>query len=44
MDIIKTENGYLTVLTGKTDMGKSTIMVYECSENLKDGKKVLFFS
>ena len=44
MDIIKTENGYLTVLTGKTDMGKSTITVYECSENLKDGKKVLFFS
>lgn len=44
MEIIKTEKGYLTILTGKTDMGKSTITVYECSENLKIGKKVIFFS
>lgn len=44
MEIIKAENGYLTILTGKTDMGKSTITVYECSENLKLGKSVLFFS
>ena len=44
MEIIKTEKGYLTILTGKTDMGKSTITVYECSENLKAGQKVIFFS
>ncbi len=44
MEIIKTEKGYLTILTGKTDMGKSTITVYECSENLRAGQKVIFFS
>ena len=44
MEIIKTEKGYLTILTGKTDMGKSTITVYDCSEFLKVGKKVVFFS
>lgn len=44
MEIIKLEKGYLTILTGKTDMGKSTITVYECSENLKAGQKVVFFS
>ena len=44
MDIIKTEKGHLTLLTGKTDMGKSTITIYECSENLRDGQKVMFFS
>lgn len=44
MDIIKTEKGSLTILTGKTDMGKSTITVYECGENLRAGDKVVFFS
>ena len=44
MEIIKVEKGYLTILTGKTDMGKSTITVYECGENLRSGQKVLFFS
>ena len=44
MEIIKTERGYLTILTGKPDMGKSTITVYDCSESLKVGKKVMFFS
>ena len=44
MDLIKTEKGELTILTGKPDMGKSTITVYDCSENLKSGKKVMFFS
>ena len=44
MEIIKVEKGQLTVLTGKTDMGKSTITVYECGENLKAGQKVIFFS
>ena len=44
MDIIKVEKGYLTILTGKPDMGKSKITVYDCSENLKQGKNVMFFS
>lgn len=44
MEIIKSEKGYLTILTGKTDMGKSTITVYDCSEFLQIGKKVIFFS
>lgn len=44
MEIIKVEKGYLTILTGKTDMGKSTITVYECGENLRMGQKVIFFS
>lgn len=44
MEIIKVEKGCLTILTGKTDMGKSTITVYECGENLRAGEKVVFFS
>ena len=44
MELIKVQKGYLTILTGKTDMGKSTITVYECSENLRNGQKVIFFS
>lgn len=44
MEIIKSEKGYLTILTGKTDMGKSTITVYDASEFLKLGQNVIFFS
>ena len=44
MELIKVAKGHLTILTGKTDMGKSTITVYECSENLRNGQKVIFFS
>ena len=44
MEIIKAEKGYLTILTGKTNLGKSTITVYECGENLRGGEKVIFFS
>lgn len=44
MEIIKTEKGFLTILTGKTDMGKSTITVYDASEFLKVGQNVVFFS
>lgn len=44
MEIIKIEKGYLTILTGKSDMGKSTITVYECGENLRAGQRVMFFS
>ncbi|MCR4879930.1 MAG: hypothetical protein K5906_03120 [Bacilli bacterium] len=44
MEIIKAEKGYLTILTGKTNLGKSTITIYECGENLLAGEKVVFFS
>ena len=44
MELIRVAKGHLTILTGKTDMGKSTITVYECSENLRNGQKVIFFS
>lgn len=44
MDIIKTQPGYLTILAGKTDMGKSTIALYDCSQRLLEGKHILFFS
>ena len=44
MEIIKSEKGYLTILTGKTDMGKSTITVYDASEYLKIAQNVIFFS
>ena len=44
MEIIKVQKGYLTILTGKTDMGKNTITVFDCGENLKIGNKVVFFS
>ena len=44
MEIIKSEKGYLTILTGKTDMGKSTLTVYDASEYLKSGSNVIFFS
>lgn len=44
MEIIKSEKGQLTILTGKTDMGKSTLTVYDASEYLKEGKNVIFFS
>ena len=44
MEIIKSEKGRLTILTGKTDMGKSTITVADASEFLKTGQNVMFFS
>ena len=44
MEIIKIEKGYLTMLTGKTDMGKSTITIFDASECLKLGENVAFFS
>ena len=43
MEIIKSQKGFLTILTGKTDMGKSTITVYDCSEQLRRGNNVIFF-
>ena len=44
MEIIKSEKGFLTILTGKTGMGKSTITVYDASEFLKSGQSLMFFS
>lgn len=44
MEIIKSEKGFLTILAGKTGLGKSTITVYDASEYLKSGQNVIFFS
>ena len=44
MEIIKSEPGFLTILAGKTGMGKSTITVYDASEFLRKGDRVTFFS
>ncbi len=44
MEVIKTKKRYLSLLTGKTDMGKSTIATYDCSEKLREGEGALFFS
>ena len=44
MEILKTEKGSLSILAGKTDMGKSTIAVLNCAEHLKKGENVIFFS
>ncbi len=44
MEILKTEKGYLSILAGKTDMGKSTISVLNCAEHLKKGENAIFFS
>lgn len=44
MEIIKSEPGFLTILAGKTGMGKSTITVYDTSEFLRKGERVVFFS
>jgi len=44
MEILKTEKGSLSVLAGQTDMGKSTMAVFNCAEQLKQGKNVVFFS
>ncbi len=44
MEIIKSEPGFLTILAGKTGMGKSTITVYDTSEYLRKGERVIFFS
>lgn len=43
MEIIKSQRGFLTILTGKTDMGKSTITVYDSAEQLRKGNNVIFF-
>jgi len=44
MKILKSDKGILSILTGKTDMGKSTISVYDCQEKIREGESILFFS
>lgn len=44
MEILKTQKGTLSVLAGQTDMGKSTMACFNCAEELKNGKNILFFS
>ena len=44
MEIIKTSKGSVSVLGGKTDMGKSTIACFDCAEKLRSGKNVMFMS
>lgn len=44
MEIIKSKRGFLTILTGKTDMGKSTFTIYDCAEHLRNNEKALFFT
>ncbi|MCQ2798006.1 MAG: DnaB helicase C-terminal domain-containing protein [Bacilli bacterium] len=44
MEIIKLEKGRLSVLLGKSGLGKSTISVYNAAGELREGKGVLYFS
>lgn len=44
MKEIKTENGYLSILMGKSGMGKSTISVYDTLDNISKKKSTLYFS
>lgn len=44
MEIIKSQKGFLTILTGKTDRGKSTISIYNASEQIKNDENVMLFS
>ena len=44
MKEIKTENGYLSILMGKSGMGKSTISVYDALHNIRDNKEIIYFS
>ena len=44
MKEIKTESGYLSILMGKSGMGKSTISVYDTLYNIRDNKEVVYFS
>lgn len=44
MEIIKSQKGFLTILLGKPDMGKSTLSIYDCAEHLRDNEKALYFT
>ncbi len=44
MKEIKTLNGCLSILMGKSGMGKSTISVYDAVGNIRDNKSIAYFS
>ena len=44
MKEIKTESGFLSILMGKSGMGKSTISVYDALHNIRDNKEIIYFS
>lgn len=44
MKEIKTEKGFLSILMGKSGMGKSTIAVYDTLENILEKKETIYFS
>ncbi len=44
MEIIKLERGRLSVLLGKSGLGKSTISVFNAAQELRESKSVLYFS
>lgn len=44
MKEIKTEKGYLSILMGKSGMGKSTISVYDALHNIRENKEITYFS
>lgn len=44
MKDIKTEKGYLSILMGKSGMGKSTISVYDMLNNIRDNKNIMYLS
>lgn len=44
MKEIKTEKGHLSILMGKSGMGKSTISVYDTLDNIREKRVTLYFS
>ena len=44
MKEIKTNNGYLSILMGKSGMGKSTISVFDALNNIRENKTIVYFS
>lgn len=44
MKEIKTEKGHLSILMGKSGMGKSTISVYDALDNIHQKKPTIYFS
>lgn len=44
MNEIKTSNGSLSILMGKSGMGKSTISVYDALGNIRENKSIVYFS
>lgn len=44
MEIIKSERGRLSILLGKSGLGKSTISVFNAAQELRESSGVLYFS